>query len=267
MPDEMYLAREPMPLPSGQNLPRLRGSQRDARQFGEHITAGFSDAWAALQTSKAEVSRILWKHSECRVRVIFRSTYEYAFILRESNHPYHLGDAIDRDRYFDQMWESVAEDPKRRQLYLAEREDLWRGDIPIFISRPGSTSLWTSTGEEFRHFFDTSGIQAAERRLDSLNQDNLSRQLQFIDVSLSSAAASQDPPHNRWQPQCDSFESPLVAATAIAGHLAREAFTSEGQAAWVTTNELAPGFAPVVHGRDLYAGAPGATDVPVGART
>ena len=68
-------------------------------------------------------------------------------LLRDSYHPDMLRDALDRDRLFDWLWAAVENGPYLTKVIPAERQDLWKGDIPIFTTRPGSRDLWTSANE------------------------------------------------------------------------------------------------------------------------
>ena len=64
-------------------------------------------------------------------------------LLWNSHHPNVLRNTLDRDRLFDWLWPAVEH---------AEREDLCKGDVPIFTTRPGSQNLWASSNKCIANF-------------------------------------------------------------------------------------------------------------------
>ena len=127
----------------------------------------------------------LMRFAEDDVRVIVRPGKTYGLLLQDSYHPDVLRDALDRDRFFDWLWLGVEHRPYLAQVIPAEREDLQRGDMPIFRTRPGSRDLWSSTNERLSNFFDEPAMNLVRRRVQQLGDKDLTRQLRFIRTSLA----------------------------------------------------------------------------------
>lgn len=256
--DSMHMKRETAALPRAENLPALGQEQIAPSAFTADIVAGFTRAFCVLRDIQADVQELLRAGAGAHVRVILRPTYEYAFVLGESYHPYHLGDALDRDRVFDHMWAQAWSEPELQRVYSAERRDLWQGDIPLFTARPSSRSLWTSSGEEIPDFFDSTGLECAEQRFESLTEENLDRQVWLIRTSLATSGVSQKALLPSSRASAPVPPSPVAAALEVGDHLARQAFVAGGDAAWIAVSETDPGvLTPTIAGADLYGGVPG----------
>src|SRR5262249_44735811 len=75
--------------------------------------------------------------------------------------------------------------PYLARVIAAEQEDLKRGDVPIFTTRPGSRHVWSSAGGCINNFLDDSGMATVRRRLEQFGSEDLARQTWFIRASLS----------------------------------------------------------------------------------
>src|SRR4029077_17144171 len=106
----------------------------------------------------------LERFAKDEVRVILRATSHYRELLDEGAPPDVLRDALDRDRLFDRLWEGVDERPRQARFIPVEVEDLWRGDIPYFSTRPDSRDLWSSAGQRFADEFSETGLDRVRRR-------------------------------------------------------------------------------------------------------
>src|SRR5262249_2217670 len=128
------------------------------------------------------------------VRVIARGTQTYGILLRESFHPDLLRDPAGRMALFDRLQEAVEYRPCLARLIAAEREDLLRGDIPLFTTRPSSRDLWTSTNHRIENYFDEPGAALVERRVGQLCERDLERQLWIVRASLATLSPRAEGP-------------------------------------------------------------------------
>ncbi|MEU8899911.1 type 2 lanthipeptide synthetase LanM family protein [Nocardia sp. NPDC048505] len=183
-------------LRAAHNRPELDGIALNAFDFAADIESGFTAMYRVLEAHREELpAGPLAALRADEVRVVFRATQFYGKILHHSFHPDHLRDALDRERLFDRLWFGI--DRTRfpdiaRRLLPAERQDLWRGEVPYFSTRIGSRHLWTSQGVRLDDFFAHSGWEMIQRRLDGLGPDDLHRQLWYIRASLSTLALNYE---------------------------------------------------------------------------
>ncbi len=119
------------------------------------------------------------------MRAIVSDTRTYARLLSESFHPALLGDALERERHFDQLWAGVEALPYLARVVAAERADLERGDIPMFTARPDSRDIVSSGGERIENFFEEAPFEAVRRRIAELSEAGLAEQLAYIDGALA----------------------------------------------------------------------------------
>jgi type 2 lantibiotic biosynthesis protein LanM len=175
-----------------------------------------------------------------------------------------LRDALDRDRLFDRLWYQVAREPYLAQVIPAEREDLLKGDIPRFTTRPNSRDLWSSSDNRIADFFDEPGMALVRRRLQQLSDDDLAQQRWFIRASLATLAARTDRAtrvtHRLTEPHIMLDRERLVAAARAAGdRLEALALRGEEDVSWVglTPRLNERKWELVTLGADLYDGLPG----------
>lgn len=265
--DEMRFTRKRMAMPGGRHRPTLEGTKIDVLAYNAAIVAGFTTLYGLLLKHRAELlsdGGPLARFVSDEVRVVARSTRTYERLLEESFHPDVLRDALDRDRLLDRLWVGVVRQPYLTQVIPAEREDLLRGDIPLFTTRPNSRDLWTSSNDRIADFFDASGIALVHRRLQQLSDDDLAQQRWFIRASLATLATKEDRAkwvtHRLSEPQIMLDRERLVVAARAAGdRLEALALRGEGDVSWVGLTPLIKErkWSVLPLGADLYDGLPG----------
>ena len=138
------------------------------------------------------------------IRVVLRPTQTYASLLRESYHPDALRNGLDRDRLFDRLWVQADDIPCVRPLIAAEREDLHRGDIPRFTTRPNARDLWSAPDRCFPGVLHETGMSMVRARLEQLGERDRVTQVWYIRASLATPAAGTGrtrrltPPASPW---------------------------------------------------------------------
>lgn len=264
--DEMRLARKRMAMRGGQNRPLLNGAEVDLLDFAGQIVAGCTTMYRLLLRERdallaADGPLVAFAADE--IRIIARPTHSYALLLGESYHPDLLRSTLDRDRHFDRLWVGVDRRPYLMRLIPSEHADLHRGDIPMFTSRPDSWDVWSSSGERIAGVFDATGLDLVRQRLLSLSEEDLNRQLWFVNASLATLAINLEldrwPRYQLAEPQQPaSRERLLAAACAVGDRLEALALRAEDDAAWIgLTLERSSYWNLVPLGADLYSGLPG----------
>lgn len=264
--DEIRLSRRKMEMPPTDNRPSLNGLEVNPDDYLQEILEGFSGMYRLLMSHRDDLvasNGPLQRFANDEVRVVFRSTRTYGTLLMESFHPDVMRDAVDRDLLFDRLWIGVEQWPYLAQVVSAECEDLQRGDIPFFSTRPQSLDVWTSTKRCIPGLIEKSALSHVEQRVADLSEDNLSLQLWLIRASLAIASGhSRLTPSfrsNSVQPHGVVDRSGLLAAACTAGdHLVSTALRLKGSVSWVglsvaDDDRWSIGGAEL----DLYDGLPG----------
>ncbi|WP_009630784.1 type 2 lanthipeptide synthetase LanM family protein [Synechocystis sp. PCC 7509] len=265
--DEMKLTRQRVEMPGAQNQPTLNGKTVNVLDYAAEINHGFTNMYRLLWQHREELlaeNGLLASFAGDTVRVIVRATRTYATLLAESFHPDVLRNALERDRLFDKLWLAVEHLPHLAKLIPAEGQDLLKGDIPLFTTRPESKDLWASSGQKIANFLDESGLASVQRRLQQLGEADLQRQLWIIRASLTSLYLSTDEQqgHSSYKltesqtvADCQSL---LMAARAVGDRLETLALRGEQDVSWIgltLVNDRHWSVAPL--GYDLYDGLPG----------
>ena len=264
--DEMHQVLRYSPMRDMQHTP-LATDDGDVsvRDFVDDVVTGF-----------AETYRVLWRHrdelrgengpirpfADDEVRVILRPTLDYGLLLESSLHPHFVRDGVEHDRRFDRL---LGVEPPWVEAGVAdaERSSLWRGDIPLFVSRPASRDLWTDEGTRIESFFGHSGFEIVQRRVEGLSQADLERQSWLVRMSIASAGLTPDTIEYANSERVPvsrpaARDRLVVAAQAVGDRLDELALRADGEATWLGVRSRQGArwrIDPV--GLDLYSGLAG----------
>jgi type 2 lantibiotic biosynthesis protein LanM len=261
--DEMHIARKRMAVQGALNRPTLGGVAVNALDYAEGIVAGFTRIYRLLLERRDELlseDGPLAPFSDDPVRILLRPTRTYGELLQGSFHSDFLSDALERDRYFDQLWVGVGPNPQLARVISAEREDLHGGDIPMFTTRPGLRDVWPSSGESLKDFFERPGMALVHRRLELMGEHDRAQQLWFIRASLTTLSAGvKESRYSQTEPRGEVDRDRLLAAARSIGvRLEASALRAGDEATWIglmPSREGSWSLAPL--GLDTYAGLPG----------
>lgn len=261
--DEMHIAHKRAVVGGALNRPTLGGVEINALDYAEAIVAGFTRIYRLLLERRDELlseDGPLARFADDQVRILLRPTRTYGELLQGSFHPDFLSDAIERDRYFDQLWVGVEPNPYLARVISAEREDLHGGDIPMFTTLPGSRDVWPSSGEPLKDFFEQPGMTLVRRRLELMGEQDLAQQLWFIRASLTTlSVGAKESRYRQTEPRGEADRDRLVAAARSVGdRLEALALRAGDEATWIGLTPSREGswsLAPL--GLDTYGGLPG----------
>lgn len=261
--DQMRMARKHVELPGAHNLPTLNGEKVNLPDYLECLLTGFNNMYQLLLKRRDELLNQLEAFEKDQVRVIIRNTGTYGLLLSESFHPDFLRDAIERDRWFDQLWRPIEEQPFLARVIPAERDDLWRGDIPMFTTRADSQHIWTSSGVCIENFLATSGIERAKKRIETLSERDLVQQNWFIRASVATSMTGIEL-HLQLKPDRQvvevevNREELITRAKAVGDRLEALGIFRDDRVNWIGLNLVKEKdwyLTPL--GIDLYEGLPG----------
>ena len=266
--DEMCLVREQGRMAATHHRPTLNGTEVNLLDYAEAISAGFTEVYHLLLKHRDNLlseESFLACFAEDEVRVILRHSQLYASLQQDSSHPDLLRNALKRDQFFDRLWFGIKPQLNVAHVIRAECEDLCRGDVPMFTTRPNSRDLFTSSGEQITNFFDESGMTMVRHRLQQLSKPDLAQQIRLIESSLATLAMSSEqahwPTYSPIQPKDQvNREQLLTAARAVCDRLEELALRGEDDATWIGLTQTNKSHWTLVSlGVDLYDGLAGIT--------
>ncbi len=193
--DTMRLVHKRRRIKGGKNLPVLNGRPALAVDYAQAIEQGFITMYRLLVEKREALLAAdspLAPFAAVEVRVLPRSGRSYGRLLSQSFHPDLMRDALERDRFFDQLWQDAEEEPPIARLIPHERDDLLRGDIPLFATYAASQTAYSSSGRPIPDFFPRSGLEASLERIASLDEADLEHQRWFIRASLATVVEEQE---------------------------------------------------------------------------
>jgi type 2 lantibiotic biosynthesis protein LanM len=275
--DRMRIVRKRAKVLPGTNRATFEARETVAKDYEEDILAGFSTAYLIFLRNKAVLASDespLDVFAGDQTRVVLRSTRTYGGVLSQSYHPDFLRDALDRQRFLDQLWISVKNQEFLRKVIRIECDNLFEGDIPFFAGRVDSSDLFVSSTQSVQDFFPEPALSLVKRRISQLSERDLQRQLSLIEASLVAASAARsdtgtDIEISKDEPSPIPESSPAVtesvlrqssleAAKAVGDKLVSLAIAGpDGQASWISLLSKRGNWRLAGLGEDLYFGLPG----------
>jgi type 2 lantibiotic biosynthesis protein LanM len=265
--DEMHFARDAQVIASSDHRPTLNEARVTPLDYLDEIETGFRQVYRLLETHRNELlaeGGLISRFAHDEVRVVLRDSSRYSQLLQEGSHPDVLRDGLDRDRLFDLLWEDVTYRPRLAEFIPAESQDLWRGDIPLFTTRPASRDLWAGVDRCFPDALNESGLDRARQRLAHFGQEDLERQLWFLRGSLTTLASASRPiPRSRSEQSSEpgviiDRAEILAASCAVGDRLVELALRGSEDVAWIGLNLIRQKqWVLVPLGLDFYDGLPG----------
>ncbi|MFI9450533.1 type 2 lanthipeptide synthetase LanM family protein [Amycolatopsis sp. NPDC052450] len=237
--DHMRLIRVPGELAGGNNLPRLDGRDVSPAEHSAALLAGFRLGYDAISTGRDELAELLRRCAGDPIRVLIRPTNFYFRLLDETTHPDLLRDAADRDHAFDLLEEDSADEEKLLRLVPHERADLWAGDVPMFTSNPGSTSLLDSRGDSVDGVVDRASLDTVLAKVADMDPLDQRDQEWLISATLAISTATGDyhgggeTAETAVPNQAPDPERLLLTACGIADHIVANAFSDEHRSNWL----------------------------------
>jgi type 2 lantibiotic biosynthesis protein LanM len=261
--DEMHVSHERVRLEPAYNRPRLAGHDVRLVDHADAIIAGFTRMYTLLLRQRESLRQPdgpIARFANDEIRVLLRMTGAYTHMITQSLHPDHLrGDAA-QDRHWDALWDRTLTPAVHQPLVLAERAAGMRGDVPLFTTRVASRGIWWSGDEGCHEYFQRSGLERVQQRLELLAVDDLERQVWVIKASLATAR-EKVPVTRRVDPpaRCPADRYRLLEhACRVGERLIGTAIRHGGQATWLGLSMTGDDhFSVLPLGRDLYSGLPG----------
>ncbi|MFT4929721.1 MAG: type 2 lantibiotic biosynthesis protein LanM, partial [Phenylobacterium sp.] len=245
--DEMHYARKRVKFPGAHNLPNLGGKAVNASDYSDDIAAGFDQIYRLVlkhQQSWLEPdSGPLAAFAKTPVRVVARETQVYGHFLMESLHSDFMGNALERERFFDQLWIIIGQHPWMAALVPFEIRDLQQMDVPLFTTTPDSVDLYAASGEKIANVFAVSSMQRVRTKISTMTEQDNQRQQWIIHSAMRSVTlANRAPEKSAFVLQ--SVAEPAKAADLInaseqiASRIAALAFRTEQDACWFSWKSI-----------------------------
>lgn len=271
--DEMRVHRQSMPVRGTANQPSIGEEKIGVDGHLDAVISGFRAVYDVLLKHRSNLlgnSGPLSVFRQVTIRIVLRSTRNYALLLLESLHPSLLQNALHRDCFFDHLWQQVSHQPYLERVVAYEHGDLLRGDIPLFTTKTTSHDLLTSSGDAIADFFGISGWTSVQNRIVALSNDDAERQIWLIRASLAERlAAVRKRPDEGWLIGVEGQMSidlarpvdpirAVDAAILVGRRIAALAIHGADDVTWIQlTSTSNRRWVAAQLGMDLYEGIPG----------
>lgn len=268
--DEMAVESDFPTVKPIDNVPRLSDRTLDPNDYVDDLLTGFTRLYRFLQTQRAEVPLHLFETQT--VRYLFRATRIYFMLLQKSVGPRLLHDGADRSIQLDAVTRLVLryeQVPQVWPLIRAEALAMEQGDIPYFSAKVNSTAVDLHNGHFIENFFDKSGWDLVQERLQALDDADLALQTEIIRstfytrITGPTRAEAAAPSSAGAVPIPVSFShdsaSLITLAATLADQIDRRAIRSGQAITWFSLNLLhsAQHYTYQSLDYDLYSGTVG----------
>lgn len=247
------------------NVPVLDGRQENPSVYVGPLIEGFRLMYQALRRDKnrlqaADEVRRLERED---FRVLIRDTRSYAALLQNALHPRNVTSGPDWSIALDILVAptlTATDRPRCWTTRTAERVELERLDVPLFVGRIDDPILRSCLGIRLEEQLDPTGY-AVSTRLGLLNADDLEQQIQLLRMCFTIAGVKRRHRERRVRAarQSDRMRSHSLAEVhSIVALLNRLALDDETTVTWRGLRGPANGSTrldPV--GIDLFGGTSG----------
>ena len=272
--DNMVIDSEYGKIQQSANVPSLNGVNLVLNDYIEEIVDGFRQMYRFLMEHRQVIMApdSPWKAlAHQTVRFVFRPTKIYSLILAATLDPKFLRDGAERSIQLDILSRVMLlsdTKPLLWPLLKVEQQALEQMDIPLFTARSDSDALTVAPDQTIDNCFTEPSFNLVVSRLNQLNDEDLEKQISFIQGSLYSRIA--DETYHSLQIQNSPLSLDTVApltrqdmvqqAMALATDLQKRAICSaDGCATWISPQYILGAkrhqLQPMGHG--LYDGSCG----------
>ncbi|MGX1305994.1 type 2 lantibiotic biosynthesis protein LanM [Amorphus suaedae] len=160
----------------------------DPGRYAETIASAFEAACERFRFPEPDELASVLKQAFARrqIRVIVRDTNAYASLLRRLRLPQHSLMTIDAEIEVESLAATlVASDATQElwPLFLKEKADLLRGDIPYF-SVPAEETVWRNDSGDETRLYARSGVDRISDTIASLDREAIEIQCSLIRASF-----------------------------------------------------------------------------------
>lgn len=195
--DGMRMERRAVQQPATTNAPMKEGSTASPYPHSQSVVRGFRTGCEYLRSMSEEEERALLGELRdlTEIRFILRPTETYSATIDSLTAPSALNDgrefSIRLENLLSRVFRKVGTDTDGlTQLLTAERDAISELNVPRFTTRSDSTDLYFRGAVIVNDFFDESPINRARRRLHSLSEEEIQRQIGLIRHCLISPSGS-----------------------------------------------------------------------------
>ncbi len=281
--DRMTLEDAPVQMQMQVHGPLLHGVPLRPAEHSVDVVAGFQGMYCFLLAQRAALladNSPLHELADQQVRFVYRATRTYGALMQKLLHPKYLRDGIERSIHLELLGRAVLplEGPLRDKgertrwwsAFAAERQAMLQGDVPFFTARANSRALIVAPGQHIEACFEEPSFDLVVRRLKSLDEADLERQMALIhgalyahvarDVARMPGVHSAKVDAGADLAGNGSAERLVAQALALVEQIARWAIRgADGSAAWIVPQYLvqAEHYQLQPMGYDLYSGTCG----------
>ncbi|MCK2244320.1 MULTISPECIES: type 2 lanthipeptide synthetase LanM family protein [unclassified Crossiella] len=232
--DTMRIIGAHREISPARNRPHTGGRTADPADHTAEIQRGFLLGYDAATADRERFAEILRSAEDIEVRYLARPTRRYDLFRLERFHPDYLRDARDTEQLLDKLWTAAVTRRDLVPIIESERQQLLRGDIPAFHSRPGSTALYSGNQPVAPDFFTEPSGQALHRKLALLGPDHQATQLAILIDALDTLAGSRTPAFSDTRADSTSNDLDLPGLTRAAiQEIADTALLGERDCTWI----------------------------------
>ncbi|MDR1447489.1 MAG: type 2 lantipeptide synthetase LanM [Candidatus Ancillula sp.] len=229
--DTARYERQVISLQKEKNRVYLNNSLVDPFKYAKQITIGSNSVFKNFsKIDKTEFESIIAKYKNVVVRVLTRGTNVYAQFLEYTYHPSCMRDMLESEKILENLF---AYPFKNKKICHQEYIDIVDSDIPMFVSKLGSNSLFSSRGVEIKEVSENNIQQLLTEKWNSVDENDICLQNELIKFKLN---IPQD--NIRKVDYIASTADNIKLSEAIAGSLLNSAKVDDTSKtiAWITLN-------------------------------
>lgn len=266
--DAMDVEFEDTSTLESENLPRLDGDHVLPEDYADEIRDGFETAYRFVADDRETLigeDGLVERFADAEVRHVYRPSMTYSKVLVPLETPSYLRTGLAFDTKVERLARPFFDgrtDTWMWPVFEAERESLWRYDIPRFTVGGTDTALSWGDGS-VEGAFETTAVERVRERVREFGPEDLDEQLDYLRLAYEPEQFSHpDPPAGDWSTAASAEEDLEAAALRVCRQLYgrlrdHELRTPDDHPFWVVREYMVEGiYFPRVPD-NFYSGRPG----------
>ncbi|MBU3107033.1 type 2 lanthipeptide synthetase LanM family protein [Clostridium gasigenes] len=180
--DNLKIVRKECVLKPKLNNPILNGEIVNSKKYVDELKVGFVNSYSLIVDNREEFKDIVQNLFEkSKSRLIIKATAFYGKILKIASHPDFMRNDYSRKLIFHRVGLNVND--SLSWTIESEYDDLMNNDIPYFTVDINDTKIINSRNEFKDNLLLESPMNTVISKINSLNDQDLEKQLDYIDMS------------------------------------------------------------------------------------
>ncbi|MGG1220789.1 type 2 lanthipeptide synthetase LanM [Priestia endophytica] len=184
--DDIRLVRKPSYVEKNHVVAKINEEVIHPYDYIDKLKEGFKVTYQFIMKKQQYFLSYIknYRTRKISTRQVLRPTSLYAKVLDAITHPTYMHNEERIQNIFRKLYPNKGITEAEESRINCEIQALWQHDVPYFTQHINSYNLMANENKEIKGYFKNTPISIVEKRINNLCEDDLKRQLAYIDLSM-----------------------------------------------------------------------------------